>query len=341
MSNNRCVWVDSLKFLGIFAIYLGHFGAGAEQFYSFVFNYHVPLFFFAAGFFSSYTKNNSIYEFVISKFKRLMMPYFVFAFIVMFFNAIIFHDKASTLYGGVIYILKGIRNDPYVGSIWFFNCLFVTFIIDYIFYKIFRNKYIVMALSIVSLYITQFVLKNNPYISPSWIWNTDSALAYWWLLSAGRCLFPVIKNGIFFKRTPQGYSLFLIAFAFSIYQLLDSRPLFLTLLEKASIQYEDSHILLLSNVMITTLILIIFNVYIAKFISSFKLFNDIGENTLNICGLEHLTKTFLASFIAIFGLSLTINSAISALIYTSICILIANKIGYWLSKNIKWVFSVK
>lgn len=32
-------WVDSLKFLGIFAIYIGHLGAGAGKLYPFVFSY--------------------------------------------------------------------------------------------------------------------------------------------------------------------------------------------------------------------------------------------------------------------------------------------------------------
>ncbi|EII8191729.1 acyltransferase, partial [Shigella flexneri] len=50
IDNNRKTrhdWVDALKFLGIFAIYLGHLGLGAGKLYPFVFSYHVPLFFFA------------------------------------------------------------------------------------------------------------------------------------------------------------------------------------------------------------------------------------------------------------------------------------------------------
>jgi fucose 4-O-acetylase-like acetyltransferase len=35
--NQRIAWVDNLKFLGIFAIYLGHFGTAAGFVYPFVF----------------------------------------------------------------------------------------------------------------------------------------------------------------------------------------------------------------------------------------------------------------------------------------------------------------
>ena len=54
----RYAWVDTLKILGMFAIYIGHFADLAGFSYSYVFTYHVPLFFFMAGFFAipvSYT----------------------------------------------------------------------------------------------------------------------------------------------------------------------------------------------------------------------------------------------------------------------------------------------
>ena len=44
-NDNRYNWIDTLRFLGIFAIYLGHFGNRAGKLYLFVFSYHVPLFF--------------------------------------------------------------------------------------------------------------------------------------------------------------------------------------------------------------------------------------------------------------------------------------------------------
>ena len=68
IDNNRKTrhdWVDALKFLGIFAIYLGHLGLGAGKLYPFVFSYHVPLFFFAAGFFT--IKKNDLSKQFFSK----------------------------------------------------------------------------------------------------------------------------------------------------------------------------------------------------------------------------------------------------------------------------------
>ncbi|WP_157930074.1 acyltransferase family protein, partial [Enterobacter hormaechei] len=47
--NIRHDWIDYLRFIAIFYIYLGHFGPAAGKLYPFVFTFHVPLFFFISG----------------------------------------------------------------------------------------------------------------------------------------------------------------------------------------------------------------------------------------------------------------------------------------------------
>ena len=46
MKPQRIAWLDVAKAIGIYAIYLGHFGDAAGPAYKFVFQFHVPLFFF-------------------------------------------------------------------------------------------------------------------------------------------------------------------------------------------------------------------------------------------------------------------------------------------------------
>ena len=45
----RIEWIDILKLLGMIAIFCGHLGEGSGRLRTFVFYYHVPLFFFASG----------------------------------------------------------------------------------------------------------------------------------------------------------------------------------------------------------------------------------------------------------------------------------------------------
>ena len=64
----RVEWIDIAKFLGIFAIYLGHFGDSAGHAFTFVFAFHVPLFFFLSGCMSNYDNETNIFRFVWKKF---------------------------------------------------------------------------------------------------------------------------------------------------------------------------------------------------------------------------------------------------------------------------------
>lgn len=52
-ANKRIEWLDTLKLIVIFYIYLGHLGKDAGKLYPFVFSFHVPLFFFISGLFFS------------------------------------------------------------------------------------------------------------------------------------------------------------------------------------------------------------------------------------------------------------------------------------------------
>jgi len=60
MSRNRIYWLDVLKALAIFTVYLGHLNLAAGPFYLFVYKYHVPLFFFVSGCLESLNSETSI-----------------------------------------------------------------------------------------------------------------------------------------------------------------------------------------------------------------------------------------------------------------------------------------
>ena len=82
MEKERIEWVDILKFLGIFAIYLGHLGSIPNNIRNFVFNYHVPLFFFISGFFNKRIEVKEYIFYVKNSFKKYMYPYYFFALII-------------------------------------------------------------------------------------------------------------------------------------------------------------------------------------------------------------------------------------------------------------------
>ena len=78
MVKERFEWVDQLRFIGIIAVILGHI---ASPFSSFIYSWHMPLFFMISGFFIDHGINKSVLPVVRKDFKRLMIPYFIFSFL--------------------------------------------------------------------------------------------------------------------------------------------------------------------------------------------------------------------------------------------------------------------
>lgn len=341
IENNRIRWVDSLKFLGILAIYIGHLGKEGGPFTNFVWLYHVPLFFFIAGFFSDYKNNKDFKGFIKSRFNRLMLPYYAFTLILLLINASNNNIDFLSLYTPIKEILYGVRNDNYVGTVWFFNCLFSLSIIDYIAMRLIKNKHIILLISIVSLAIFQLLIGHNPISTPAWFLNIDTAIGYWWLLAIGRCVFPYLKSNMFFKRTVAGYSLLFVLSVIAAYELLNGKPILTTIVLKMHPNFQFGLIYSIAENLFTTLTLILLNVFIAKLISKSDYLFSAGRNTLNICGLEVITKIMISSAFYAVGLSFSLPNHFMVIVYALFCIYMSNKIGYWLSNNIGGVFSVK
>ncbi|MGP1579436.1 MAG: acyltransferase family protein [Wolinella sp.] len=74
----RNIWVDNLKAFGILAVILGHI---SSPFGTFIYSWHMPLFFIISGFFIRALSSGELLCAVKKDFKRLMIPYFVFAII--------------------------------------------------------------------------------------------------------------------------------------------------------------------------------------------------------------------------------------------------------------------
>ena len=70
----QIAWVNILKFIGILSVILGHI---SSPFWTFIFSWHMPLFFMVSGFFINFEW--SIKEFIIKDFNKLMIPYVIFA----------------------------------------------------------------------------------------------------------------------------------------------------------------------------------------------------------------------------------------------------------------------
>lgn len=306
-------WVDVLKFLGIFAIYLGHFAKMGGLFYEYVFAFHVPLFFFVGGFFYRPARNikENIKQ-IVNKFCHIMIPYYIFGLIKVCVESIYDNNGARVVLLQLYEILLGRRNC--VGSLWFLTCFFSTIVLITILYNVVRNKYIVLIITfILHCYYPRILLLIG--IEPlSLMWNLDSALDYMIYFALGWCIYPAItklkwnniKDKIIFATclVISGLVAAIVYFRgeYCIQNLIT--------------QYDPFRII---NTL-QTMILILFNCICAKMMVGVPYIGEIGKYTLILCGMEQTSKTILGALLQIVGVQVAFTNPLTTIIYTGICI---------------------
>lgn len=202
----RYAYIDVLRFLGIFAIYLGHISSPSGPVNKFVFLYHVPLFFFVSGCMdinremvlegqgeNPYSYKRYIKS-IVHDIKTLVFPWLFFSI----FSMIVYvlnngFDKEKVILNLEI-IMKGcIRNQFFAGSLWFFTCLFIVKIIFGLI-KLLKNRLLIFVICLLLFYISEYGLPHRPLVNPQWYWNTDSAMYYIIYYGIGFCLFPKFNS---------------------------------------------------------------------------------------------------------------------------------------------------
>lgn len=134
----RIDWIDTAKGIGILLVVIGHVSRN-QEIQNFIYSFHMPLFFMISGFLYKHKEN-----FKKNKFKRLIVPYFLFSILWFFYWVLVEKNVRGqdnvSVFGQFINIFLcrgGEENYVYNAVMWFLPCLFVTEIIfDFINTKI-------------------------------------------------------------------------------------------------------------------------------------------------------------------------------------------------------------
>lgn len=308
----RYDWVDCLKFWGILAIYIGHFGSNAGKLYEFVFLYHVPLFFFSAGFF---TRKNTGGGYILDKAKRLIIPYIVLGFInIIFFGVHYSYGIRQTL--KMFLSFGGRRSDmDWFGSMWFLPCLFIVIVLYEILFKLLRTKILVLIASVFIHIGAVYVL--IPTLSRHMLFSVDCALMYLVYYCLGSILFPYIQKMEYAKMNGKQRIFMLGSTAVVLGVVL--------------LAYFQKHLLVLGLLqwtklhnVILAMILILANVILAKCFPV-KWMSELGKHTLTFCGIEDCIKRGLMMMGTALGLQIAITQPWQVIAYSILCLLIAGK----------------
>lgn len=155
----RDVRIDILKAIGIILVVAGH---SNNPFSSYIYTFHMPLFFFISGYLMYKSKTRKFKDFIINKIKTIIIPYLVYWVISMIiflniFYLFYFHKlapaininniKGLILGGG--YLADNSNNFP----LWYLQHYFIAVIIFEIIRRYIKDKYKIIILIIISLLI--------------------------------------------------------------------------------------------------------------------------------------------------------------------------------------------
>lgn len=323
-NHERIAWVDVLKFFGIWAIYIGHFGNHAGQAYPFVFTYDVPLFFLAAGFFSTRYLKDSPLVFIRKKTMQLMVPYVIFSILALTVFTIQNDWNILQVKSASMGFILGIREHILAGSLWFFPCLYIIIVGDYFVMKLFKSQAIALVVAIGTFLISQTLLPNNPANNPSWFMNLDSALFYYIYYSLGAVIFPFINRETkttFYRATRVVFTV--------IAGLVTVITFFLTphwFFGKIGALFPAINTFKLStaffNVLIA-LVIIYFNIAAAKFLAHISFLGTLGRETLAFCGTEDVAKIMITQLLAMVNLKVRLINPFVTIAFAFICLVVS------------------
>ena len=326
VEKTRVEWIDILKLLGIIAVFCGHFGAESGRLYNFVFCYHVPLFFFAAGIFAENSDQLSFKDAVKKRFGQIMVPYVFLVIINMGMIIITSEDDLITYIKYVKQFIWGIRNQIPAGALWFFSCIFCTGVIFDALRRVCKKNILLFLAAAVLYFVSVTLFPNRPDVQPSWFWNIDSACHYMIYYVLGYILRKKLTSGE--ERIGKGSDrknnrkrqcLFFIGtvavtgYALSVYVQEDIvGGSLLRMIPAAGMIYP----------VLRAILLIFFNMVLAKILEGFRFLSYAGMQTLWLCGNESIVKGILGAAAELVALRIEITNELTALLYAAVMMVV-------------------
>ena len=154
----RIKWIDSFRGIAMILVVFGHIVGSKNMLGRFVYLFHVPAFFFLSGYL--FRENMEPKRFFYSRAKRLIIPFFLFTFSIIFYNYLIHIISHSDydLFWQIRCTLLQIRGQE--NRTWFLPCLFVAETVFFLIIKSKKGMWIFVILVFLS-WINILVFKLN------------------------------------------------------------------------------------------------------------------------------------------------------------------------------------
>lgn len=151
---DKIEWIDNIKGFGIICVVIGHITHFEN---SFIFLFHIPLFFFISGYLFNFKPTKTYF---IGKTKHLLLPYFVYLTLILIPQMLI--DKQPIIKIISRFLLGGRFLYTWTGVFWFTTCLFFTQQIINLLQKVnIKVISILMLIFLCSAYINSIYWNKN------------------------------------------------------------------------------------------------------------------------------------------------------------------------------------
>lgn len=147
-------YLDLAKGIGIILVVWAHANGPGS---SFIYQFHMPFFFFISGLLFDFSKKESVSQFVVKKMKSLYIPFVVWNIVVYFieYSLKILYEKHNfeiKSYLNVFFQIEvGVNKAFFLGATWFVASLFWISVMTKLFFSCFgENKKVVQQLFLVS-----------------------------------------------------------------------------------------------------------------------------------------------------------------------------------------------
>lgn len=317
ITSGRIRWLDVMKCLGIFAIYLGHLGPSVGYSYDFVFSHHVALFFFASGCAEALsTENRNAAVYLKKRVRTILIPYFVFGIISIAVYELSCNAAPQWIRLQFLYLMEGsVRNTFCAGGLWFFTCLFAVQVMFVIFHK-FCPKWMLLAVSLGMCCISQILA--DPLNSPQYPYNIDSACYFFFYYVLGYLLFPLMRKilGNLHRYRIQTAAATIFCIAYALLLFFQNGTL-LKLFYRPGIE--------ILAFPVQPLPIIWLYILGSWMLQDIRLFNHIGQDTLYLCCSEYFVSTGVSSVLGLLGLSIDITVPLAAYLYSALLVYLADR----------------
>lgn len=317
----RVVWLDVARAIGIYAIYLGHFGEAAGPAYRFVFQFHVPLFFFLGGCTENYNQEESLFRNIKRNIKTILLPAYFFAIMSLMIYVInVNADLMEVRIWGQLIIKGLVRNTYLAASLWFLTCLFVVKTI-FALLKMVKKWYWLVAAGIFMFLLAEYGMSPRPIDSPRYYYNLDSACYYMHFYIIGFLAYPYLnewleKTGNIAKSAKTVIVVGLLGYAGLIYFQINI------------LSYIPFHNMIADSVLrlVKTYLMIGAVIMLAYYLQEIEVLAKVGQDTLYLCGSEYMIKIAVPSICGIVGLTVNLDGPLYVCIYTMMLLWFGEKV---------------